>query len=153
VAEGQRKKVLVVNDTQEILTLFNDILESEGHEVHLYSFAFDDLSVVKEVGPDLVVLDLIIGNEDHGWQLLQKMKMDRETATIPVIVCSAAIRLLRELEGRLGEERGHRAQAVRHRRPAPRRRCGVVPERLQPPPGHPAAERPLMSGIMANARS
>jgi CheY-like chemotaxis protein len=71
-----------------------------GHEVHLYSFAFDDLSVVKEVRPDLVVLDLIIGNEDHGWQLLQKMKMDRETATIPVIVCSAAIRLLRELEGR-----------------------------------------------------
>ncbi len=104
MAEGQRKKVLVVNDTQEILTLFNDILESEGHEVHLYSFAFDDLSVVKEVGPDLVVLDLIIGNEDHGWQLLQKMKMDRETATIPVIVCSAAIRLLRELEGRLKEK-------------------------------------------------
>ncbi|HYO30463.1 MAG TPA: response regulator [Thermomicrobiales bacterium] len=104
MAEGQRKKVLVVNDTQEILTLFNDILESEGHEVHLYSFAFDDLSVVKEVRPDLVVIDLIIGNEDHGWQLLQKMKMDRETATIPVIVCSAAIRLLRELEGRLKEK-------------------------------------------------
>lgn len=102
--ERERKCILVVNDTQEILALFRDILEGEGYEVHLYSFAFDDLAVIKEVRPDLVILDLIIGNEDHGWQLLQKMKMDRETAVVPVIVCSAAMHLLRELEGRLKEK-------------------------------------------------
>ena len=101
---NDRKRILVVNDTQEILALFRDILEGEGHEVYLYSFAFDDLSVVKEIRPDLVILDLLIGNEDQGWQLLQKLKLDRETASIPIIVCSAAMRLLRELEGRLKEK-------------------------------------------------
>ena len=104
MSDAKGRRILVVNDTQEILALFRDILESEGFEVHLYSFAIDDLAIIKEVRPDLVILDLIIGNEDHGWQLLQKMKLDRETATIPVIVCSAAIRLLQELQGRLTEK-------------------------------------------------
>ncbi len=104
VPDNDRKRILVVNDTQEILTLFRDILEGEGYEVHLYSFAFDDLSVVKAVRPDLVILDLLIGNDAQGWQLLQKLKLDRETASIPVIVCSAAINLLRELQGRLTEK-------------------------------------------------
>jgi len=102
--DNDRKRILVVNDTQEILGLFRDILEGEGYEVHLYSFAIDDLAVIKEVGPDLVILDLLIGHEDQGWQLLQKMKMDRDTEAVPIIVCSAAIRLLQELQGRLKEK-------------------------------------------------
>lgn len=93
--------IVVVNDTQEILELFREILEDEGYRVSLYSFAFNDLDTLIALEPDLVVLDFMIGGESHGWQLLQKMKMDRRTATIPVIVCSAALRLLQELEGHL----------------------------------------------------
>lgn len=99
-----RALILVVNDTQEILNLFRDILEGEGYDVCLYSSAFDDLAKVKEIAPDLIILDLLIGNEAHGWQMLQKLKMDRETATIPVVVCSAAMSLLRELEGHLKQK-------------------------------------------------
>ncbi len=103
-SRGSRGHILVVNDTQEILELFRAILEDEGYELSLYSFAFDDLAVIKERQPDLIILDLLIGNEDHGWQMLQKLKMDRETAAIPIIVCSAALHLLRELEGHLKEK-------------------------------------------------
>lgn len=95
---------MVVNDTQEILDLFQDLLEEEGYRVSLYSFAFQDLAEVKQSKPDLVILDFIIGGEAQGWQLLQKMKMDRETMSIPVIVCTAAIALVRELEGRLRDK-------------------------------------------------
>ncbi|MDQ3540366.1 MAG: response regulator, partial [Chloroflexota bacterium] len=51
--------------------------------------------------PDLVILDFVIGGEAHGWQLLQKMKMTRQTMDIPVIVCTAALHLARELGGHL----------------------------------------------------
>lgn len=101
---ASRGHILVVNDTQEILDLFRAILEEEGYRLSLYSFAFEDLAVIKERQPDLIILDLLIGNEDHGWQLLQKLKMDRETAGVPVIVCSAALHLLRQLEGHLKEK-------------------------------------------------
>lgn len=86
------------------MDLFRAILEDEGYRTSLYSFAFSDLTVVKESRPDLIVLDLLIGNEAHGWQMLQKLKMDRETSSIPVVVCSAAMHLLRELEGHLKEK-------------------------------------------------
>jgi CheY-like chemotaxis protein len=95
------KKILVINDTQEILDLFRDIFEEEGYEVVLQSFAVNDLMEVKRVRPDLIILDYMIGGEDYGWQSLQKLKMDRETATIPVIICTGAVRQVRELEGHL----------------------------------------------------
>ena len=97
-------RIMVVNDTKEILELFEEILKDEGYEVVLYSYAIHDLDEVKRVRPDLMILDYIIGGEKVGWQLLQKLKMDRQTARIPVIVCSGAVRRLRELEGWLREK-------------------------------------------------
>lgn len=95
------RHIVVVNDTQEILELFREILEEEGYRVSLYSYAFQDISDIKVLRPDLVILDFIIGGEAHGWQLLQKMKMTRQTNDIPIIVCTAALQLARELGGHL----------------------------------------------------
>jgi DNA-binding response OmpR family regulator len=99
--DGSRKHILVINDTQEILDLFREILEDEGYRVSLYSSGFNDIHQIVELAPDLVILDLLIGGESQGWQMLQKMKMSRETATIPVVVCTAAVSLARDLEGHL----------------------------------------------------
>lgn len=95
------RHIVVINDTQEILDLFRDILEDEGYRVSLYSYAFQDLGEVVELEPDLVILDFIIGGEDHGWQMLQKMKMSRATTAIPIVVCTAALQLAREIGGHL----------------------------------------------------
>lgn len=100
----ERPLALVVNDTQEILELFRDILTEEGYDVVLYSYAPRDLDALTEVDPDLVILDFLIGNEAQGWQLLQKMKMHRPTEAIPVVVCTGAINLIRDLEGHLSSK-------------------------------------------------
>jgi CheY-like chemotaxis protein len=99
--DGLQKHILVINDTQEILDLFREILEEEGYRVSLYSSGFNDIHQVVEMKPDLVILDLMIGGESQGWQMLQKMKMSRETAGIPAVVCTAAVSLARDLEGHL----------------------------------------------------
>ena len=94
-------RIMVVNDTQEILELFEDLLTDEGYEVALYSFGIEDLDEVERVNPDLIILDYIIGGEAVGWQMLQKLKMRRSTARIPVIVCTAAKNQVQEMEGYL----------------------------------------------------
>ena len=101
-----RKRVLVINDTKEILELFRDVLEGElGHEVILMSFAPDELNRIVEAKPDLVVIDFVIGDREmEGWQLLQKMRMHRDTAAIPVVACTAAVRQVRESEAYLLEQ-------------------------------------------------
>jgi DNA-binding response OmpR family regulator len=94
-------RIMVINDTQEILTLFRDLLTDEGYEVVLYSSAIHDMQEIERVAPDLIILDFIFGNENMGFQMLQKLKMRRATERIPVIICTAALQIVREMEGYL----------------------------------------------------
>ncbi len=102
---GVGKRVLVVNDTQEILELFEELLRELGFEVQLMSFAPRELQRVREARPDLILLDFVFGQRELlGWQLLQKIKMDRELDSIPVVVCTAAVREVGEQQGYLTEQ-------------------------------------------------
>lgn len=94
-------RILVMNDSQETLELFRELLEEEGYEVVLYTYAPQELNEVERVQPDLIILDLMFGAENLGWQLLQKLKMRRSTAMIPVLICTAVTRRERELESYL----------------------------------------------------
>jgi CheY-like chemotaxis protein len=100
------KRILVVNDTKEILELFRDFLEKElGHQVIMMSYAPDELDRIADEKPDLVIIDFIIGDREmEGWQLLQKLRMHRPTAKIPIIACTAAVRQVRESEAYLLEQ-------------------------------------------------
>ncbi|HEX8729482.1 MAG TPA: response regulator [Ktedonobacterales bacterium] len=95
------KRVLVINDTPEILAAFKDILEDVGYIPLLYSYAITNIDEVEQLRPDLIILDYIFGGAKAGWQTLQLLKMRRSTATIPVIVCTAATHAVRDIEGYL----------------------------------------------------
>jgi CheY-like chemotaxis protein len=104
-ANEGRKRILVVNDTQEILELFRDIIEPMGHEMIPMSYAPDDLARIIEIGPDLAIVDFVMGGQEfRGWQLVQKLKMSRQTRDIPMIVCTGARREIYEYEGWLTEK-------------------------------------------------
>ena len=101
-------RILVVNDTQEILELFRMILEGEGgYEVILSGFPIQEIEDVEQIKPDLIILDLVFGSEKTGMQMLQMLKMKRSTQSIPVIICTAALDLVREQEGYLNSQGVH----------------------------------------------
>ncbi len=100
-------RILVVNDTQEILELFRMLLEEEGYEVVLSGFPIQQMSDIEQIHPDLIILDLVFGDQRSGWQMLQMLKMKRSTASIPVIVCTAALDMVREQEGYLVSQGVH----------------------------------------------
>jgi len=96
------KHILVINDTAEILELFREILHGEaGYEVTISSFQPEIMTEILAAKPDLIISDHVFGEEKIGWQFIQKLKMVRETAHIPVIVCSGAVKELKEMEGYL----------------------------------------------------
>jgi chemotaxis family two-component system response regulator PixH len=100
------KHILVINDTVAILELFRTLLEEEGYRVTTDGFTVEMLEMlghIKADKPDLIVLDFIILNEGMGWQLLQILKMDRDTRDIPVIACTAAVKLVEELQTHLDD--------------------------------------------------
>ena len=93
------QRILVVNDTQEILELFRMILEGEGYDAILSGFPIQQIHDVEEINPDLIILDFVFGDQKLGWQMLQMLKMQRSTESIPIIVCTAALDMVREQEG------------------------------------------------------
>lgn len=94
--------IFVINDAQEVLDLFYDILHNEeGHTVTLCSYRIRDLDEIRSVNPDLVIVDQVYGNEDAGWKLIQKIRMSRDMAELPIVFCTTDLRRVQELEGHL----------------------------------------------------
>lgn len=100
-------RILVVNDTQAILDMFRSILEDEGYEVILSSMPYQNIAEIEQVKPDLIILDIMFGDQKIGWQMVQLLRMNRATASLPLIVCTAAIREVRETEGYLVSQGVH----------------------------------------------
>ena len=94
-------RIMVVDDSQELLDLFRELLTDEGYEVVLNAVGIQDIAEVERVQPDLIILDHIIGGAAVGLQMVQQLQMQPATATIPVIVCTAASLAPEETQGYL----------------------------------------------------
>ena len=66
------------------------ILEDEQYQVHILQNGNDAFSHMKALLPDLLILDLKLG-EISGQDVLKQLKEDSITAEIPVIVYTAAV--------------------------------------------------------------
>jgi CheY-like chemotaxis protein len=100
------RRIHVINDTPEILDVFRMLLEDEGYIVTTDRFTPElgqKMEHIRAVNPDLLILDLIVNGEAIGWQLLQLLKMERDTRAIPVIICTAAVKTVSELQSHLDE--------------------------------------------------
>jgi CheY-like chemotaxis protein len=103
---GEQRHILVINDTVAILELFSDLLQEEGYRVTTDGFTVEMMALlqrVKDLQPDLIVLDFVVLDEGKGWQFLQLLRMEPETAGVPVIVCTAAAKLVEELQTHLDD--------------------------------------------------
>ena len=91
-------RILIINDDQSILDLFRLLLEPEGYEVILSKVTYEDVQDIEHLHPALIILDFKLGNHNLGWTLLQKLKMYRPTKDVPLILCTAALKEVREQE-------------------------------------------------------
>ena len=80
------KKILVVDDEDNIRLLYQEVLRDEGYEVALAGNADEALQSIEANPPDLITLDVKMPGMS-GIEFLKKLKEDRND--IPVILCSA----------------------------------------------------------------
>jgi DNA-binding response OmpR family regulator len=99
--EPSAELIMVIDQTEEILELFNQILDAEGYRVSLHYLNERSLQEVKEIKPDLIICDHSFDDEQLAWQFLQKVRVDKQTQKIPVIVCSTNQTIWQDYEGRL----------------------------------------------------
>jgi DNA-binding response OmpR family regulator len=82
------KKILVVDDEDDILHFLELVLREKGYEVVTASGGHEALTQAQIEKPDLVLLDIMMPQMD-GWEVLKLLRVDEETANVPVAMLSA----------------------------------------------------------------
>jgi two-component system, OmpR family, response regulator VicR len=82
------KRIVCIEDESEMIDLIQLILNRRGFEVVGASGGQEGLQMVRDMHPDLVLLDLMMPDMD-GWEVYQQMKAEESTRNIPVIIVTA----------------------------------------------------------------
>lgn len=82
------KRILVVDDDIDILTVVQLVLESNGFDVVAISTWQQIFPRIDSFKPDLILLDVSLGTQD-GRNICKQLKSDRNTKDVSVILFSA----------------------------------------------------------------
>lgn len=93
-------KILIVDDSQDVIELLEYRLRSEGYEVVKAADGLEAVRKIKDEKPDLIVLDIMMPKMD-GFSVVQEIKKIHGASAIPVIIISIKdqMRELFKMEG------------------------------------------------------
>ena len=80
-----KPKILVVEDEEFLLDLYEKKLEEVGYEVIKATDGVQGLSLAQLELPALILLDILMPKVD-GYEMLKKIKASKKTKDIPVII-------------------------------------------------------------------
>jgi len=80
-------RILVVDDEAHVRKLYTDFLTREGYRVDAVAGGDDAFSVLEKNKYDLVILDIELGDEESGLELLKKIKA--QYPELPVVLNTA----------------------------------------------------------------
>jgi len=82
------KKILVVDDNPDMVELLTGVLQDCGHSVVVARDGLDALNQGRRHLPDLILLDLMLGDMD-GFSVCELLRSQPSTEAIPVVIMSA----------------------------------------------------------------
>lgn len=82
------KTVLIVEDNELNMKLFNDLLEAHGYRVLQTREGMSALDIAREHKPDLILMDIQLP-EVSGIEVTKWLKEDDELRSIPVVAVTA----------------------------------------------------------------
>ena len=86
-----KKKIVWVEDDDEIISAFKPRIENEGWELVSASSAEEGKTLALEVKPDLIIMDIIMAGE-HGYAAIEELKSESSLANVPIIVFTSVTR-------------------------------------------------------------
>ncbi|GIK84119.1 MAG: response regulator [Patescibacteria group bacterium] len=85
--ETQKKKIILVVEDDEIINIaYKKALEDAGYETFFALTGDQGCNMAKQHRPNLILLDIMLQGQKNGFDVLQLLKSDDETKSIPVFV-------------------------------------------------------------------
>ena len=91
----KKEKILVIEDDEQMVEFVKKVLEAHSYQVHSAPSAEKGLKKVKELSPDLIILDVMLETKGEGFWTAQKLKSTdaqseyREYSHIPILMLTA----------------------------------------------------------------
>ena len=95
---NEKNKILIIDDTVDIVDLLQKRLRVEGYEIFSAYDGEEGLRQVAACAPDLVILDVMMPKLD-GFEVLKRLKADEKTRYIPVLMLTARAELPDKIQG------------------------------------------------------
>jgi CheY-like chemotaxis protein len=86
---NKAKKILIVDDEQDILAYFEALFQDSGYDTVLAKDGIEGFELAKSEKPDLITLDITMPRQS-GLRIYQQYKKHPELNQIPVIIITAA---------------------------------------------------------------
>lgn len=83
------KKILIIDDDEDIVDIVHDILVSKGFDTYTYSNGFNVPALVRDHNPNLILLDIKLYGQS-GADICKELKRKHD---MPIILFSADTRL------------------------------------------------------------
>lgn len=84
------KKILVVDDEEELLELIDKSLSAEGYDVATAATAEEAMNKARTLAPDLILIDIVLPDME-GPEAIRILSEDPRTDKIPAIFLSGII--------------------------------------------------------------
>jgi CheY-like chemotaxis protein len=81
--------ILIVDDNEMNRELLERVLTRAGYSTCCAVDGPSGVAAAKEERPDLILMDIALGESMDGWEATQLIKAAPETAQIPIIACTA----------------------------------------------------------------
>ena len=94
-------RIVVVEDDDAFQELLDTVLTAAGYTVLRWTQGAGADAFIRDVQPDLVILDLWLEHPQAGSMVLGLLMVDPATRYIPVLICSAYRQLLGDQEAQL----------------------------------------------------
>jgi CheY-like chemotaxis protein len=84
-----KRTILVIDDDIDLVEIIRLTLESEGYGVIDAQNGARGLDLARERKPDLILLDVMMGEIDEGFQVAYELRKGDNTRDIPIIMLTA----------------------------------------------------------------
>jgi len=87
-ATPRPKTILIVEDNELNMKLWNDILEAQGYTLFKTALGLEAVRIASDNQPDLVLLDIQLP-DISGFEVARRLKADVSTQSIPILAVTA----------------------------------------------------------------
>ena len=91
---GSGRKILMIDDDANLVSVFRLVCESQGYEFHSAGSAVEGLAAIEASPPDLVILDVIMEDFVAGFRVVNELRANPDSryarfSRIPIIMLTS----------------------------------------------------------------